>query len=83
MGPEIVWGDEMRVGLIGRVWVPRRVEVRQAVPFSRKYMYLAVAIDPLTGSAVVGVAGEHEGRGDGPNLAGLGGGDGHQRLGLG
>ena len=39
----------MRVGLIGRVWVSRRVEVCQAVPFSRKYMYLAVVIDPLTG----------------------------------
>ena len=42
----------MRLGLIGqvrRVWVPPKVEVRQAVPYSRVYTYVAVAIDPLTG----------------------------------
>ena len=42
----------MRVGLIGqvcRVWVPPKVEVRQAVQYSRIYTYVAVAIDPLTG----------------------------------
>ena len=47
-----MWGTEMRLGLIGQVrqvWVPPRVEVRQAVQFSRMYTYVAVAIDPLTG----------------------------------
>ena len=42
----------MRLGLIGqvgKVWVPPKVEVRQAVQFSRQYTYVAVALDPLTG----------------------------------
>ena len=42
----------MRLGLIGqvrKVWVPPKVEMRQAVQFSRGYTYVAVAIDPLTG----------------------------------
>ena len=51
-GQGIVWGDEMRLGLIGqvrKVWAPRRATVRQAVQFSRQYAYVAVAIDPVTG----------------------------------
>ncbi len=47
-----MWGDEMRLGLIGqvrRVWVPPKVAVRQAVQYSRVYTYVAVALDPLTG----------------------------------
>ena len=42
----------MRVGLIGQVrqvWAPRGVAVSQAVQFARKYIYVAVAIDPMTG----------------------------------
>ena len=42
----------MRVGLIGQVrqvWAPRGVAVTQAVQFARKYTYVAVALDPMTG----------------------------------
>ena len=52
MGQGIVWGDEMRVGLIGQVrqvWAPRGVAVSQAVQFARQYIYVAVALDPRTG----------------------------------
>ncbi|MCY3660473.1 MAG: transposase [Caldilineaceae bacterium] len=51
-GQGIVWGDEMRVGLRGqvrKVWAPRGVAVSQAVQIGWKYLYVAVAIDPMTG----------------------------------
>ena len=47
-----MWGDEMRVGLRGRVcrvWAPRGAAVSQEVRTGWKYTYVAVAIDPLTG----------------------------------
>jgi len=52
VGQGIVWGDEMKLGLRGqvcRVWAPRGVAVAQAVQIGWKYLYVAVAIDPLTG----------------------------------
>ena len=51
-GQGIVWGDEMKLGLLGqvrKVWAPRGVAVTQAVQFARQYTYVAVAIDPRTG----------------------------------
>ncbi len=48
----IVQGDEMRVGLRGqvpKVWVPRGMAISQTVQFARKYTYVAIAIDALTG----------------------------------
>ena len=47
-----MWGDEMRLGLRGRVckvWAPRGAAVSQEVQIGWKYIYVAVAIDPLTG----------------------------------
>ena len=47
-----MWGDELRVGLRGRVcrvWAPRGTAVSQEVQMGWKYTYVAVAIDPLTG----------------------------------
>ena len=47
-----MWGDELRVGLRGRVcriWAPRGKAVSQEVQMGWKYTYLAVAIDPRTG----------------------------------
>ena len=52
LGQGIVWGDEMRVGLRGqvrKVWAPRGVAVSQEVQIGWKYLYVAVALDPLTG----------------------------------
>ena len=52
VGQEIVWGDEMRPGLISRecrVWAPRGVAVSQAVPIHRQYTYVAVALESMTG----------------------------------
>ena len=48
----IVWGDEMRLGLISRgcrVWAPRGVVVSQEVPINQQYIYVAMALDPMTG----------------------------------
>lgn len=38
----LYWGDEMRLGLIGRVrrvWAPRDVKVQQAVEYKREWAY--------------------------------------------
>lgn len=46
------WGDEMRLGLIGqvrRVWAPRGVKVVQLVEYKRKWIYLNLAVNGLTG----------------------------------
>ena len=42
----------MRVGLRGqvrKVWAPRGVAVSQTVPIGWKHLYVAVALDPMTG----------------------------------
>lgn len=47
-----MWGDEMRVGLIGqvrRVWAPRGVKVVQAVEYVRAWAYLNLAVNGVTG----------------------------------
>ena len=52
LGQGIVWGDEMKLGLRGQVrqvWAPRGMAVTQAVQMGWKYLYVAVAINPLTG----------------------------------
>jgi hypothetical protein len=51
-GQGIVWGDEMRLGLwkaVRRVWAPRGVAVSREVQIGRRYTYVAVALDPMTG----------------------------------
>ena len=51
-GQGIVWDDEMRLGLwnaVRRVWAPRGVAVSREVQIGRSYIYVAVAINPLTG----------------------------------
>ena len=51
-GQGIVWGDEMKLGLrrqVRQVWAPRGVAVSQAVQIGWKYIYVAVALDPMTG----------------------------------
>ena len=50
---ELVWADEMRLGLRGvvrRVWAPRGVKVRQAQVLSYVWRYLALAVNGLTGT---------------------------------
>ena len=52
---EVGAGDHVGViEQVCRVWVPPKVVVRQAVQYSRKHTYVAVAIDPLTGRRVGG-----------------------------
>jgi len=85
-GQGIVWGDEMKLGLRGQVrqvWAPRGVAVSQAVQIGWKYIYVAVALDPMTGRLWWAWQAKYEGRGDGLHLANLGPGAGHRRLGLG
>ena len=83
-GQGIVWSAEMRVGLRGqvcKVWAPRG----GGVPGSTERLAGHVCGGrPRSddGAVVVVVAGEHEGRGEGPHWRGLGGGAGHRRLGL-
>ena len=51
-GQGIVWGDEMRLGLwnaVRKVWAPRGTAVSRAVHIGRRYTYVAVAFDPMTG----------------------------------
>ena len=46
-----VWGDEMRMGLCGpvcKVWGAAGAVFRE-VQIGRKYTYVAVALDPMTG----------------------------------
>lgn len=48
----LYWGDEMRLGLIGRVrrvWAPRGVKVQQAVEYKREWAYLNLVVNGLTG----------------------------------
>lgn len=48
----LYWGDEMRVGLIGkvrRVWAPRGVKVEQLVEYKYEWEYLNLAVNGLTG----------------------------------
>ena len=47
-----MWGDEMRLGLwnaVRKVWAPRGVAVSREVQIGRSYLYVAVALDPMTG----------------------------------
>ncbi|MCY4520824.1 MAG: hypothetical protein OXC13_08590, partial [Caldilineaceae bacterium] len=47
-----MWGDEMRLGLwnaVRKVWAPRGVAVSREVQIGRSYLYVAVALDPVTG----------------------------------
>ena len=67
-GQGIVWGNEMRVGLRGQVrqvWVPRGVPGR-----ADRLVLPLRGPGSVHGTAVVGVAAEHEGRGNGPRLGG-------------
>lgn len=48
----LVWGDEMRVGLIGQVrqvWAPRGVKVTQVVEYVREWAYLNLGVNGVTG----------------------------------
>lgn len=49
----LVWGDEMRVGLIGevrRVWAPRGVKVVQLQEYVHEWIYLLLTVNPLRGT---------------------------------
>ena len=51
----VAWGDEMRIGLHGKVrrlWAPRGVKVRQRVQMERVWRYLALAVDGWRGRLV-------------------------------
>ncbi len=51
-GSLIVWADELRLGLHGRVrrvWAPRGVKVRQRVQLRYEWRYLALAVDAVAG----------------------------------
>ena len=79
-GQGIVWGDEMRWGLwhaVRKVWAPRGVAVSREVPSGRSYLHVAVGPRSDDGAAVVGLAAEQEGRGDGLHPGGLGRGTRH------
>ena len=85
-GQGIVWGDEMRLGLwnaVRKVWAPRGGGRVPGGPNRPVLPLCGRRPRSDDGAAVVGLAGEHEGRGDGPHLGGLGRGAGHRRLGLG
>jgi len=52
LGQQVVFVDEMRVGLIGQVrrrWTARGVKLCPQVEHSYKWRYLQVAVDPLSG----------------------------------
>lgn len=50
---EIVFADEMRVGLIGEVrrrWVPQGYKLEQVVEYEYEWAYLTLAVNGLTGT---------------------------------
>lgn len=50
---EVVWGDEMRVGLLGqvrRVWAPKGVKIEQKVEVEYEWAYLNLAVNGVSGS---------------------------------
>ena len=49
----VVFGDEMRLGLIGQVrrrWAPRGMKIRQPVELTYEWAYLNLAVDPIEGT---------------------------------
>ena len=84
VGQGIVWGDEMRLGLLDRVckvWAPRGWRWPRPCKSAGRHLCDG-GHRSADGAAVAGVSEEYERREDGPHLGGLGAGAGHRRLGL-